>query len=234
CRARTFASPASTAESTMIGKSAIRLMRRHSSKPSMPGIITSTTTSAAQERAGAASAAWPEAAVRTSKPSRVRRRARTESRVWSSSTSRIAGRRAGSISNAAEAASHDCDDRRSQDHDEDRREDATHHGKQHLHRRLGCGLFRPLATLDAELVRLDLQHLGDRDAQLLGLNDGANEVADRLRIGALGDVAQSIAPRAAHSNLGEGLAELRDERSLHLLDDFGERRIEAETGLDAA
>src|SRR5205823_14735647 len=188
CRARTFASPASTAESTMIGKSAIRLMRRHSSKPSMTGIMTPTTTRAGHERSRPARAAWPDAAVRTSKPSRVRRRARTEIRVWSSSTSRIAGRRAGSISNAAEAASHDCYDRRSQDHDEDRREDATHHGKEHLDRRLGCGLFRPLAPLDAELVRLDLQHLGDRDAKLLGLDNGANKVVDRLRIGALGDV----------------------------------------------
>src|SRR5438445_2129577 len=146
----------------MIGRSAMRLMRRQSSKPSIPGIITSTTTRAGQERSSAARAIWPDAAVRTSKPSRVRRRARTERRVGSSSTSSTAGRSAGSMSNAD--ALHDRNDGRSENHDEDRREDASNHWEQHLDRGLGGGFLSALAPLDAELVRLDLEDLGDGHA----------------------------------------------------------------------
>src|SRR5438270_9466108 len=216
----------------MIGRSAMRLMRRHSSKPSIPGIITSTTTSAGQERSSAASAPWPEAAVRTSKPSRVRRRARTESRVGSSSTRSTADLRAGSISNAAEAASHHCNDRRSENHDEDRGKDATDHGEEHFHGSLGGRLFCSLAALDAQLVRLNLENLGDRHAELLGLDDSTDEVVDWLRVRPLGDVAQRVATGAAHSNLGQRLTEFLDERSLHLLDDLRECGVEAKAGLD--
>src|SRR5205814_4140340 len=80
------------------------------------------------------------------------------------------------ISNAD--ARHDRDDCWSENHDEDRWEDAPDHGEEHLHRRLGCSLLGPLTALDAKLVRLDLQHLGDRHAELLCLHDGANEVVD--------------------------------------------------------
>src|SRR5438105_4339035 len=214
----------------MIGRSAMRLMRRHSSKPSIPGIITSTTTSAGQERSRAARAIWPEAAVRTSKPSRVRRRARTESSVGSSSTSSTAGRSAGSMSNAD--ALQDRNDGRSENHDEDRGKDAADHGEEHLDRGLGGCFLGTLAPLDAQLVRLDLEHFGDRNAELLGLDDGTDEVVDGLRVGALGHVTQCLSPRPTHADLGERLAEFLDQRPVHLLDDLGQRGVEAKARLD--
>ena len=50
------------------------------------------------------------------------------------------------------------------------------HREEHLDRGLGRGLLGALAALDAQLLRLDLEHLGDRHAELLGLDDGADEV----------------------------------------------------------
>ena len=131
-----------------------------------------------------------------------------------------------------DAAAHDRDDRRPEDDDEDRREDAADHREEHLHRGLGRGLLGALAALDPELVRLDLQDLGDRHAELLGLDDGADEVAHRLGVRAGRDVAQRVATGATHADLGQRLAELVDERPFHLLDDLGERGVEAEAGLD--
>ena len=177
------------------------------------------------------SAAGPEVAVRTSYPSRATRRERTERRVRSSSTSRMAGRTAGSIVRCRRPA-HDGHDGRPQDDDEDRGEDAADHREEHLDRCLGRRLLGALAALDAQLLRLDLQHLGDRHAELLGLDDGADEVAHRLGVRPGYHVAQRLASRATHADLGERLPELVDQRALHLLDDLGQRGVEAEAGLD--
>ncbi len=68
--------------------------------------------------------------------------------------------------------------------------------------------------------------LRDRHAKLLGLDDGADEVGDRLRIGSLGHVAEGIAPGSSHADLGQRLPELVDERPLHLLDHLGQGRVE--------
>ncbi|MEX0749524.1 MAG: hypothetical protein WD359_01840, partial [Dehalococcoidia bacterium] len=48
--------------------------------------------------------------------------------------------------------------------------------------------------------------------ELLGLDDGADEVAHRLGIGTIGNVAERLAARASHAHLGKGLAEQRDCR----------------------
>ena len=95
------------------------------------------------------------------------------------------------------------------------------------------GLFLgALAALDPELLRLDLEHLRDRHAELLGLDDRADEVGERLDLGARDDVAQRLAPRLADADLGERPPELVDEWALHLLDELAQRGVEAEAGAD--
>jgi hypothetical protein len=135
----------------------------------------------------------------------------------------------------ARAAIHDQvlddeDDRGTEDDDEQRREDAADEREQHLDRRLGGLLLGALATLDPELLGLDLEHLRDRDAELLRLDDRADEVGERLDLGPRDDVAQRVAPRLADPDLREGTPELVDQGALHLLDDLAERGVEAEAG----
>src|SRR5919109_2340105 len=67
----------------------------------------------------------------------------------------------------------DQDQRRAQDDDEERREDAPDEREEHLDRRLRGLLLCALPALDPKLLRLNLEHLGDRDTQLLCLDDGA-------------------------------------------------------------
>ena len=127
----------------------------------------------------------------------------------------------------------DQDDRRSEDDDEQRREDASDEREQHLDRCLGGHLLRALASLDAELLRLDLEHLADRDAQLLGLDDRADEVGQRRHLGPRHDVAQGVAARLAHPDLREGPPELVRQGAVELLDHLAERGVEAQAGPDA-
>src|SRR5436309_14585321 len=127
---------------------------------------------------------------------------------------------------------HDQDQGRAKDDHEQRREDAPDEREQHLDRRL-CGLLLgALPALDAELLRLDLEHLRDRDAELLGLDDRADEVREGLDLGPRDDVAQRLAPDLADPHFGEGAAELVDQGALHLLDDLAQRGVEAEAGAD--
>src|SRR5438445_5515530 len=63
------------------------------------------------------------------------------------------------------------DDRRPEEHDEQRREDAADHREEHLQRRLLTLLLGTLTALSADLLRLDAEHVGDADAELLRLDD---------------------------------------------------------------
>ena len=119
-----------------------------------------------------------------------------------------------------------------EDDDEQRREDAADEREQHLDRRLGRHLLGALAALDPELLGLDLEHLGDRHAELLGLDDRADEVGQRRDLGARDDVAQGLAAGLPDAHLGERPAELVGQRSLELLDHLAERGVKAETGAD--
>src|SRR3712207_5452394 len=139
--------------------------------------------------------------------------ARTVLRVWLRTVARAARRTDLSDPDAAYHRHH----RRPKDNDEDGREDAPDHREQHLDRRLRRGLLGALTSLDAKLLRLDLEHLRDWNAELLGLDDGADEVAHRARVGARRHVSQGLTPDAAHPDLRKRLPELVDERALHLL-----------------
>src|SRR4029079_13087546 len=95
----------------------------------------------------------------------------------------------------------DQDDRRAKDDDEQRREDAPDEREQHLDRRLRRLLLGALPALDAELLPRDLDHLRDRDAQLLGLDDRADEARQRRALGPRDDVAERLAARLADADL---------------------------------
>ncbi len=113
-----------------------------------------------------------------------------------------------------------------------RREDAADEREEHLDGRLGGHLLGTLATLDAELLGLHLEDVGDGHTELFGLDDGADEVGQGRHVGATHHLLERVASRLADANLCERPAELVGERTLGLLDDLGQRGVEAETGLD--
>src|ERR1700675_2964139 len=136
---------------------------------------------------------------------------------------------AGSITRLDLQVLHDQDDRGPKDDDEQRREDAPDEREEHLDRRFRRHLLRSLAALDPELLRLDLEDLADRDAELLGLDDRADEVGQRRDLGPRDDVAERLAAGLPNADFGKRPAELLGQWALELLDDLAERRIEAET-----
>src|SRR4051812_24623922 len=87
------------------------------------------------------------------------------------SATTVSARRGRSDSGLRRQVDDDQDDRGPEDDDEQRREDATDEREQHLDRRLRRLLLRALPSLDAKLLRLDLEDLRDRHAELLGLDD---------------------------------------------------------------
>src|SRR5450759_105167 len=64
----------------------------------------------------------------------------------------------------------------SQEDDPERRKDAADHRKHHLQRCLGGLFLSALAALAPHLVSLNAQDLADAGAELLGLDDGLDEV----------------------------------------------------------
>ena len=80
------------------------------------------------------------------------------------------------------------------------------------------------------MLGLDLQHLRDRDAQRLGLDDGADEVGQRLHVGPRDHVPQGISSGFADPNLRQGATELIGQRAGQLLDYLRQRGVEAQTG----
>src|SRR6476660_765593 len=102
---------------------------------------------------------------------------------------------------------HDQDQGWAKDDHEQRREDASDEREQHLDRRLRGLFLGALAALDPELLRLDLEDLADRDTQLLGLDDRAQEVGERWDLGARDDVAERLTTSLADADLGQRPAE---------------------------
>ena len=70
---------------------------------------------------------------------------------------------------------HDVHDGGAEQHDEQRRQDAEDQREDHLHRDLHRLLLGALTALEPHLLRLGAQHVGDRDAVRVGLDDGADE-----------------------------------------------------------
>ena len=72
---------------------------------------------------------------------------------------------------------HDVDPGRAEHDDEQARQDEQHHREQDLDGELHRLLLGVLAPFEAQLGGLDLQRLGDRHAELLGLGEGADHLA---------------------------------------------------------
>src|SRR4029077_920078 len=64
--------------------------------------------------------------------------------------------------------------------------------------------------------------------ELLGLDDRADEVREGRDLGPGNDVPERVAPRLADADFGQRPPELLGQRTLHLLDDLRECRVEAE------
>src|SRR5947207_12197029 len=86
----------------------------------------------------------------------------------------VAGARVGVAVTASERT-RDLDERRADDHDEDRREDAEHQWEQHLHRRLLCELLRLQASTDAHVVGLRPEQARDGHPEGVGLEHREDE-----------------------------------------------------------
>src|ERR1700680_2530115 len=74
----------------------------------------------------------------------------------------------------------DLDHRRAEEHDEQGWEDASDHREEHLEWGLLPQFLGALAALAADLLRLDAEHVGNSNAELLRLNDRLDEVAQLL------------------------------------------------------
>src|SRR2546430_13207868 len=83
---------------------------------------------------------------------------------------------------------------RREDHDKERRKDPAHR-RQHDEDRSPRGLLLgALAALGTERLRLDAQHLGHRDTELVRLDDRGDEALELLHVDALADPAADLLP----------------------------------------
>ena len=100
------------------------------------------------------------------------------------------------------------DDRRPQDHDEDRREDAEYEGEDQLDRCRERSLLSPLAAADTHLVGLHPQHTRNGDTELIRLDERQDERVEVIDVGAVGQVPKRLVPTDPDPRLLEGAREL--------------------------
>src|ERR1700678_2209140 len=92
---------------------------------------------------------------------------------------------------------HHDDDCRSQNNQKQRWKDEKDQREDQLDRRLGCLLFHLLNALRSERVRMRTQCFANAGAELLGLHQHRNQVANRVNIGPVRQVLPRILARAA-------------------------------------
>src|SRR3989442_4714870 len=95
----------------------------------------------------------------------------------------------------------ELDDRRTDRHDPDGREDAEYERKDHLDAGLGGGLFRALPALGAERLRVHAQRLRHAHAELIGLYEHRHQRDHVLDASTLAQIAQRFGPRLAGTQL---------------------------------
>src|SRR5947199_100769 len=93
----------------------------------------------------------------------------------------------------------------------------------------GCGA---LAALAPHLVRLDAEDLADAGAELLGLDDGLDEVVQVIDPAGAAHLVHGLEPRPAEADLAQDLRELVRQGVLVLVGDARQRGVEAEAGVD--
>src|SRR5439155_18039940 len=126
----------------------------------------------------------------------------------------------------------DDDDGRPHQDDEQGREDAADHGEEHFQRGLRGLLLGTLTATAPHLFRLDAEHLGDADAELLGLDQRLDEGVQLLDAGAAAHVIERLQSRPTEADLVEHLRELVREGVLELFRQPADAGVEAQTGLD--
>ena len=93
-------------------------------------------------------------------------------------------------------------------HDEQHGQDAEHQREDHLDRDLHRLLLGPLAALDPHLGGLGVQHVGDGDAVLVGLDDGPDEPRRSGDTGPRRQRLVCLAPGPAHLDVLQGADQL--------------------------
>src|SRR5213076_2375237 len=99
-------------------------------------------------------------------------------------------------------------ERRPEDDDEHRREDERDGREQHLDRRLHRLLLGEQLTLQAGVTSLDAQNATERDTELVGLDDRADEARHLLRRAPVGHLLQRLHPAFTDPHLAERKLEL--------------------------
>src|SRR6266511_657125 len=110
---------------------------------------------------------------------------------------------------------HDLQHRRPDHDQEDRRQEQQDERYDQLHRYLPGLLVGVLTALEAHLLGLLAQHVGDRDAQVRGLDHGRAEAAQLADRGTGTHPADRVHPAHAHLHLGERAGDLPGERPGH-------------------
>src|SRR5205085_8812421 len=95
-------------------------------------------------------------------------------------------------------------ERRPEDDDEHRREDERDGRKEHLDRRLHRLLLCQQLTLEPRVACLDAEDPTQRDTELVGLDDRADEARHLLRRAPLGHLFQRLLAAFADAHLAEG------------------------------
>src|SRR6266540_3704033 len=127
----------------------------------------------------------------------------------------------------------DVEDRRPEDDEEHRREDEEDGREEHLDRGLHRSLLGRCLAPQPCVRGLDAKNPAERRTELIGLNQRAGERRELLCVHALGKALERLRTALADAHLRQSQAELLGERPFHVLVDLGQRRIEAESGLDA-
>ena len=104
-------------------------------------------------------------------------------------------------------------------------------------KRIFTGTFCAISSarwraLDPHLRGLDAQHVGDRDAERVGLHHRGDEAAQLGHVGALAEGAHRVGAARADLHLLQHAEELLGERARRVAGDLGERGVEAQAGLD--
>ena len=113
------------------------------------------------------------------------------------------------------------------------REDAEEHREEDLDRHLLGLLLGPLTTHEPHLLGLLAQDVGDRQAQPVGLDDGADEGPDLRGRRALAHALERLAAGVADLDLRQHAGELAGDRPLDRAGDLQQRAVEALAGLHA-
>src|SRR5207247_4058371 len=127
----------------------------------------------------------------------------------------------------------EVEERRPEDHQEHGREDEEHGREEHLDRRLHRLFLRGGLALVSAVGRLHAQDAAEGDAELVGLDDRADERGQLRRAGTRRELLERVLARLADPDLAQRQGELVGERPGHILGQLRDRAVEAHPRMDA-